>query len=138
MKTTELAKIAMVVLTLVSAMAVLLHLAATRAGAQDAAQADKTHMKVEVETDQVRVLRYHYGPHESAAMHSHPNAVDIVPTDGHMRLTTPDGQSVEHRVKVGDVHANKATRHTVENLGDKPFEGILVELKDHAPTAKAK
>ncbi len=56
--------------------------------AQDAAKVDAKHMRVEVNNDQVRVLRYHYDPHERAAMHSHPNTIDIVLTDGDVRLTS--------------------------------------------------
>ena len=55
---------------------------------EDAAKVDAKHMRVEVNNDQVRVLRYHYDPHERAAMHSHPNTIDIVLTDGDVRLTS--------------------------------------------------
>jgi quercetin dioxygenase-like cupin family protein len=46
--------------------------------AQDHAKADPEHAKVVAETDQVRVLRYHYAPHQKSAQHSHPDkTVDV-------------------------------------------------------------
>ena len=41
-------------------------LAATAAMAQDAVKVDPKHYKVEVENDQVRVLRFHIGPGETS------------------------------------------------------------------------
>src|SRR5215471_15547690 len=68
--------------------------------AQDHAKVDPAHVKVVAENDNVRVLRYHYGPHEKSAQHSHPdNTVDVALTKGRVRLVSPDGKSVEHSVE---------------------------------------
>ena len=99
--------------------------------AQDHAKVDPEHVKVVAENDQVRVLRYHYGPHEKSAQHSHPNnTVDVALTKGRVRLVSSDGTSVEHSVEAGAVNLNPASTHIVENLGDTPFEGLSIEPKD--------
>jgi quercetin dioxygenase-like cupin family protein len=100
--------------------------------AQDHAKADPQHVKVVAENDHMRVLRYHYGPHEKSAQHSHPdNTVDVALTKGRVRLVSPDGKSVEHSVEAGAVNLNPASTHFVENLGDTPFEGLSIEPKEH-------
>jgi quercetin dioxygenase-like cupin family protein len=95
---------------------------------QDHAKVDPDHVKVVAENDQVRVLRYRYGPHQKSAQHSHPdNTVDVALTKGMVRLISPDGKTVEHSVEAGQVNLNPASTHIVENLGDTPFEGLSIE-----------
>ena len=43
----------------------------------DPVRVDPKHYKVEVENDQVRVLRIKYGPHEKSVMHGHPSTVAV-------------------------------------------------------------
>jgi hypothetical protein len=43
---------------------------------------DPKHYKVELENEQVRVLRINYGAHEKSVMHSHPNSVAIFQNKG--------------------------------------------------------
>ncbi len=104
-------------------------LLATIASAQDAAKVDPKHYKVEVENDQVRVLRVHYGPHEKSVMHSHPNSVVVYLTDGSTRFNMPDGKFRDLKGKMGDTRYTPATTHDPENMGDKAFEAIVIELK---------
>ena len=99
------------------------------AGAQDAVKVDPAHYKVELENDQVRVLRITYGPHEKSVMHSHPASVAIFLTDGDVKFTFPDGKTKDVPAKARDVEWSSAETHLPENLSDKPFELILVELK---------
>lgn len=101
----------------------------TSAMAQDAVKVDPKHYKVELENKQVRVLRINYGPHEKSVMHSHPAGVAIFLTDSSVRFTTPDGKTQEQHGKAGQVVEAPAGKHLPENIGDKPFEIILVELK---------
>ncbi|HYA97360.1 MAG TPA: hypothetical protein VEH49_04635 [Methylomirabilota bacterium] len=96
---------------------------------QDAVKVDPKHYKVESENAQVRVLRIHYGPHEKSVMHSHPNAVVIYLTDLQAKFTTPDGKSEERSGKAGETAWTPAGTHLPENLSDKAFDAILVELK---------
>lgn len=106
------------------------------AAAQDASKVDARHYKVELENDQVRVLRITYGPHEKSVMHEHPASVAVFLTDGHVRFTLPDGTSVAADVKAGEVQYNAGGKHLPENVGDKAFELILVELKGKPAAAK--
>ena len=111
-------------------------LAAGIARAQDPVKVDAKHYKVEFENDRVRVLRITYGPHEKSVMHHHPANVAVFLTDGQSRFTMPDGKTQDAPVKAGSVQWSEAGEHLPENVGDKPFELILVELKGKAPAAR--
>ncbi|MCB0743759.1 MAG: cytoplasmic protein [Ignavibacteriae bacterium] len=100
-----------------------------KSNAQDAVKVDPEHYKVEFENDQVRVLRITYGPGEKSVMHSHPEGVVVELTDGTTKMTFPDGTSKEMSSKAGDVGWAPAGKHQPENLSDKPFEVIQIELK---------
>jgi quercetin dioxygenase-like cupin family protein len=104
--------------------------------AQDAVKVDPKHYKVEFENAQVRVLRITYGPHEKSVMHAHPANVAIFLTDGQARFTLPDGKTQDAPVKAGATEWDGGGKHLPENIGDKPFELILVELKGKAAAAK--
>ena len=104
--------------------------------AQDAAKVDPKHYKVEFENAEVRVLHIKYGPHEKSVMHEHLRAVQIFLTDGQARFTLPDGKTQDVPFKAGGIQWGDATKHNPENVGDKPFELILVELKSKAPVTK--
>ena len=98
--------------------------------AQDAVKVDPKHYKVEFENDQVRVLRITYGPGEKSVMHEHPDAVAIFLTDVDGKFTFPDGTTQENKPTAGMTLWTPAGKHLPENVGDKPFELILVELKN--------
>ncbi len=97
--------------------------------AQDAVKVDSKHYKVEFENDQVRVLRVSYGTGEKSVMHAHPNAVAVFLTDVQNKFTLPDGKSVLANSKAGTTMWTPEGKHLPENLGSKPFELIVVELK---------
>jgi quercetin dioxygenase-like cupin family protein len=97
--------------------------------AQDPVKVDAKHYKVELENDHVRVLRINYGAHEKSVMHAHPESVAIFLTDGHGRFTLPDGKTVDAPFKAGTTMWSAAGQHLPENVGDEPFELVLVELK---------
>lgn len=103
--------------------------AAAAAAGPDAVAADPAHYKVEFENDKVRVLRIAYGPKEKSVMHSHPAGVVVFLNDLSGRFTMPDGTTEDRQVKAGTVGWSDATTHQPENLGDKPFQVIQVELK---------
>ncbi len=78
---------------------------------------DVNHYKVELENDQVRVLRVRYGAHEGGAKHEHIlNRVVVNVTD-------------QGNGKAGEVHVSGAMTHSEENSLDQPVERIAVELK---------
>jgi quercetin dioxygenase-like cupin family protein len=106
------------------------------ANAQDPVKVDAKHYKVEFENDSVRVLRITYPAHEKSVMHHHPNSVAVFLTDGKSRFTLPDGKTQDAPVKAGAVQWTDAGEHLPENVGDKSFELILVELKTTKAAAK--
>jgi quercetin dioxygenase-like cupin family protein len=109
---------------------------AISAYAQDAVKVDPKHYKVEFENEQVRVLRISYGPGEKSVMHEHPANVAVFLTDGQGKFTMPDGKSQEVPIKAGETRWGDFEKHQPENVGAKPFELILVELKGKAAPAK--
>jgi len=113
-------------------------LLAASASAQDAARVDPKHYKVELENNQVRVLRAQYGAHEKGVMHSHPAAVVVSLADQDVKFTLPGGKTAERHMKAGEVTWEAAATHLPENTGDKPLDVILVELKGGRGAAKAK
>jgi quercetin dioxygenase-like cupin family protein len=106
------------------------------ANAQDPVKVDAKHYKVEFENDSVRVLRINYPAHEKSVMHHHPGSVAVFLTDGKSRFTLPDGKTQDAPVKAGSVQWTDAGEHLPENVGDKPFELILVELKTKKAPSK--
>ena len=98
------------------------------AGALDVVTADPTHSKLEFENDQVRVIRYHYGPGEKSPMHRHPDNVQVLLTDAQANVTTNDGTTTPSNGKAGEARWRPGIQHLVQNTGDKAFEGILVEM----------
>ena len=95
----------------------------------DPVKVDPKHYKVVLENDQVRVLRATYGPHEKSVMHEHPASVAVFVKDGHVKFHLPDGTSQEVVSKAHDATWSDAGKHLPENLGDKPLEVMVIELK---------
>jgi hypothetical protein len=87
--------------------------------------------KLEFENSQVRVVRLRLAPRQSAPMHEY--AVDRVVyyvTDENVRQTSPDGKAVVAQHKAGDFSWNGPAKQKLENLSDKPFEALVVEVKN--------
>lgn len=97
--------------------------------APEVISADPQHYTVEHEDERVRVLRVRYGPGERSVMHSHPAHIAVLLTDVRMRFTVPDGTAEEIQASAGQVLVLPGGDHLPENLGDAPFEGLLIELK---------
>lgn len=81
----------------------------------------------------VRVLRVKVGAGEKSIMHRHPDAVTIFMTDVNGKFTFPNAPTQDRSRKAGDVLWTPAITHQPENVGDQPFEIILVELKSKVP-----
>ena len=109
---------------------------AARAMAQDPVKVDAKHYKVEFENDQVRVLRITYGAHEKSVMHQHPGNVAVFLTDIQGKFTLPDGKTQDVSAKAGTSQWDGGGKHLPENVSDKPFELVLVELKSKPAPAK--
>jgi len=87
--------------------------------------------KVELENDQVRVIRGHMAPHESVPMHEHTlNRVTVFLTDQNILSTAQDGKTQTAVHKAGEATWGAPNTHKEQNMSDKPFEVIIVEVKD--------
>jgi quercetin dioxygenase-like cupin family protein len=106
------------------------------AAAQYALKADPRHFTAVFENDQVRVLHITYGAHEESVMHAHPANVADFLTDGLVRVGLPDGKSQDVPVKSHAAQWDPGGMHPPENIGDEPFEVMLVELKAKAAARK--
>jgi quercetin dioxygenase-like cupin family protein len=96
----------------------------------DWAKVDPKHCKVEIENDQVRVIRARYGPLERGVMHEHPlHFVAVFLTEVKMSVTTPDGKSKIATAPNGTVVWGEPATHLEENLNDQPLEVVVVEIK---------
>lgn len=102
---------------------------ASAASAQDPVKVDPRHYKVAFENSQVRVLQIHYGPHETSVMHSHPDEVVTYLTAGRIKFLLPNGKTITSSAKAGQTMWAPGGPHKPTNLGNKPFDAVLVELK---------
>ena len=85
---------------------------------------------VEFENDQVRVVRVKAGPKETLPLHEHGvHRASVLLTDQDFRITAADGTVQNAKRKAGEVAWGTPGKHTEENLSDKPFETLMVELK---------
>lgn len=83
----------------------------------DPAAVDPKHYKVELENEQVRVLRVHYSAHEKGELHEHIlNRVVVYLND-------------QPGAKADDVRVSGAAKHVEENASGQPADRIAVELK---------
>jgi len=114
--------------------------------APDALVASPDHYKLEFENEFVRVLRVHYGPHDTSPMHVHPapGGVLVPLLEQNARLHGQDGSAQEVHFKIGQARwadskpgtdLSFQTTHWEENLSDQPFELIRVEVKPGAVKA---
>jgi quercetin dioxygenase-like cupin family protein len=83
------------------------------------------------ENPQMRVYRYELAPGAGAGsaqhMHARPYLL-VAATDMNLRMTSPDGASMAHPVKAGDLHWVEAgVTHTFVNDGKE--SGVLVEFE---------
>jgi uncharacterized RmlC-like cupin family protein len=99
--------------------------------ALDPPKVDPNHVKIELENDQVRVIRAHLGPHESIPMHEHTlNRVSVFITDQNILSTDKDGKATTTQHKAGDAIWSPPFAHSEKNLSDQPFEVVVVEIKN--------
>ncbi len=98
----------------------------------DAVIVDPAHYHVLIENEWIRAIALTVGPHEKLKMHKHPAtwAVVVHLTDQDMRQFHADGTSRESHSKAGVVQwVPPDAAHQDENLSDKPFRLVRVELK---------
>ena len=82
-----------------------------------------------MENEYVRVMDARFSPGAKAVMHYHPNHVVYVLTDERVKITTPDGKSVNFDLKAGQAIWMPAGQHAAENLGKVEAHNLVIELK---------
>jgi quercetin dioxygenase-like cupin family protein len=119
---------------------VILYLAANFAAAQDPTKVEPKHYRLQFENERVQVVSVHYGPHEKSEMHDHPGGVSVSVTGGHLRFTDQSGKVTEVYAKAGEARWFPPFKHKVENLGDEPYNGVYIGIKNklaaHASNSK--
>ena len=60
---------------------------------------------------------------------AHPASVAVYLNDGQAKMTLPDGKANVTSIKAGQVQWTAEGKHLPENVGAKPFELVLVELR---------
>lgn len=96
----------------------------------DPPRVDSNHYTVEMQNEQVRVIRVRIPAGETAPMHRHVRKrVVVYLTDADFEQTSSDGKVGHSRQKAGDVIWSEAeVTHSEVNRGGA-FEGLVVELK---------
>jgi len=121
----KLTRIIMSVLFATSALG----FAASSAVAQDIMAVAPQDVKVLLENDRVRVLEVRHKPGDKEPMHSHPAYVAYFLDATRMKITSPDGKTVEKDRKAGDVLWSEPVTHAVENVGTTEQHVLVIELK---------
>jgi hypothetical protein len=97
---------------------------------RDAVAVDPKHYKVELDNDNVRVVRISYEGREKSVMHQHPPGVGVFLTDASFKFTYPDGRSEDLGGKAGQFMWFAETwEHLPENTSDAHAELLYVEIK---------
>lgn len=91
--------------------------AAHTAVGQDLAVVAPNDVKVVMDNDRVRVLEVLHKPGAKEPMHSHPAYVAVFLSATRLKVTMPDGKTVEKDRKAGEVLWSDAVTHAVENVG---------------------
>lgn len=84
-----------------------------------------------LETDEVRVTEWRFGPGDATGHHRHAFDYVVVPlTAGALRAVAADGEVVT-QLTPGSAYFRKAgVEHDVINAGATPFAFVEIELKD--------
>jgi beta-alanine degradation protein BauB len=82
-----------------------------------------------MENEYVRVLDARFSPGAQAVMHSHPNHVVYVLSDGKLKITMSEGKSMEVDLKAGQAIWMQAGQHAAENITKLEAHNVVIELK---------
>ena len=89
------------------------------------------------QNDRVRVMQVVFKPGEKIAKHSHPDHFVYVLEGGKVKISHPDGTSMDADFKVGQVVWIPAETHWAENLGTTQVKLLVTELKEKASAKPA-
>ena len=87
--------------------------------------------KVEAENPSARVYKWTLAPGSASAMHTHDRPYLIIAaTPLMLKMTDPEGKSLTHEVKAGDVHwVDAKVTHSLANEGTTVGTIVEIELK---------
>ena len=87
--------------------------------------------KVEAENPSARVYKWTLAPGSASAMHTHERPYLIIAaTPLMLKMTDPEGKSLTHEVKAGDVHwVDAKVTHSLANEGTTVGQIVEIELK---------
>jgi hypothetical protein len=103
---------------------------AVKYAAREPHAVDPAHFKVEIDNNQVRVLRLHLGRGEKTPLYEERLERLLVPlTQAQLRTAGADGARKTATVRPGQVQWLMPGTQADENAGDAPYEAIVVEFK---------
>jgi quercetin dioxygenase-like cupin family protein len=97
--------------------------------AEDAAKVAPHVYKVVFENERVRVLEVTMEPGDHTEMHSHPDYVVYLLSDGKVRFTAADGETAELELPAGAVMWREAEEHSTDNVGGTAIRALFFEPK---------
>ncbi len=95
----------------------------------DPVKVSPSHYKVLLENENVRILEMTLKKGEKDEVHSHPSESVYFVNGSKLRISLPDGNSMEAEIPDGHVMWNEAWTHQVENIGSSDLKAIIVESK---------
>ncbi len=119
----------MKIISLLSFSTTLFAFAAFASVAQDEVLVDPTVTKVELENDQIRVLRISIAPHQKTHLHSHPSRSIVTITPNQLLASFPDGTSKLNERPAHELFWTEPVTHEIENLSGQPMQNIEIEFK---------
>jgi beta-alanine degradation protein BauB len=122
---------------IVGLLTVVLAVPASQASAQDALTVGPTIYKKVLENDRMRVLEGNFKRGAKIGVHSHPDHLLYVLTDGALVFKSGGRTPYEMTFKAGEAFSLPAQSRALENDSDKDIRVLVVELKQPVRTASA-
>jgi hypothetical protein len=98
--------------------------------ALDPLKLDPQHYKMEIDNNQVRVLRLHLRPGEKTPLHEVPFERLVVPlTAARLKVVDSKGNTKTVAYKRAELQWLPPGAEVDENIGSKSYEAIIVEFK---------
>jgi hypothetical protein len=96
---------------------------------RDPLRIDPVHYKLDLENEQVRVLRLKLKGEEAVPMHDDKDALFVSLTECHLRLTRPDGRVQDVHLEPGKTRWILGDSRSAKNLSTQPLEILIIETK---------
>ncbi len=91
---------------------------------------DPQHYQLEFENQYAKIIRCKMPPHDRVKMHHRPVAsVVALVSDQNLKQTEEDGTVGEAHRKAGVAFWADPTTHMGENISDRPYEYVRVDIK---------